>query len=354
MKGYEKPFYRPLDILDGIDISSIKENFFEEWKQINFYKIFDHQLDEFLKKVSLFISEIKDFSLLFSFYDIYQDKEYRYEAIITMQNRFKEIFNTYTPENCPNFKNDLIKLIYLSDKKKVNLKKFLVDFLQSNLDVEKVNEIYLQLIEEHQDLSKDIKGIIVEHFTKNKNNSNPTNLLFLLKICKKLRKEIFSNINKYIIKEEEFLCIEETENYQFFKGIIKNGLLEKANQEKGGLYIEKAISVISSLENKIKNDEISFNKISIFFPEGKDDKKEKILYERILYINLLDENKAKENFEHIKKKVNTVRQCIKNLEIIHKDLIDFFYISCAKEIEGVCKMLFEIKDNPLNYLTMSH
>lgn len=220
-KRYNKKFYRNLEILDGIDISSLENDFFKKWKEINFCEIFDFDLSEFLRKISFNIKEMKDFELIFSFYDFYKDTEYKFEYIMNMQNRFMEIFDTYSADKCPNFNKDVIKLIYLSDKKKVNIYKFLKGFLQTSLDFEKVNEIYLQFIEEHQDFSKDMKEIIAEYFTKNKNNSNPSNLIFFIKTCKKLRNEIFSKINDFILNENEFFLIQDTENYQFFKVISK-------------------------------------------------------------------------------------------------------------------------------------
>ena len=348
-KIYDRSLYRTLDILDGIDITTANEEFFEKWKQMNFSKIFDSQSDEYFKKVSLFINEIKDFSVLFSLFetqDKVKEKDYRTDAINVMQKRFIEIFSTYSPEKCPNFKKDVMKLIYLSDKKKVNIKKFLVDFFQNNLDVEKVNEIYLQFIEEYQDLSKDIKNIIVEHFTKNKNNATPSNLIKLMKICKKLRKEIFSNLNKFIIKEEDFLLVEETENYKFFKGIVKNEFLSKDSQLKGALYIEKALMVISSLEDKINKNELNYNIISVFC---ENEKMKTIFKERLLYIYLLNENNAKESFDKIINKYNEITKYIKNLELIYRDLVDFFYISKPQDIAKINKMLFDIKNNKLNY-----
>ena len=70
---------RSIDILNGIDISSLEKNFFKIWKIINFYNIFRNNFNKFLKKISLLIKEMKDFGLLFSFYDFYQDTEYKYE-----------------------------------------------------------------------------------------------------------------------------------------------------------------------------------------------------------------------------------------------------------------------------------
>ena len=184
IKQYDKAIYRPLKILDGIEISSLNDDFFNKWKNMNFDIIFKSQKVKFYKKISLFIDEMKDFSLLFSFYQISIENGYSYDAIMYMQNRFVEIFNTYTDEKCPNFQKDIIKLIYLSDKKDVKIKKFLVDFLENNLDVEKVSKIYLELIYEHQDLSTDLKKIIIDFIIKN--NINPSKL-YLAKILIKLK-----------------------------------------------------------------------------------------------------------------------------------------------------------------------
>ena len=349
-KEYEKKIYRKLDILNGIDISSINEEFFKNWKKINFYKMFENQINDFYTKISLFINDMKDFNLLFSFYIIYQDKEYKYDSIVHIQQRYKEIFPTYTDdEKCPNFINDTIKLIYLSDKNKVSIRKFLEEFLQKNLDVEKVNKIYIQLIKDHQDISQDLKNIIVKHFTENKNNATPVNLLNILKICKKLRTEIFSNINKFLINEKEFLLPEETENYKFFKALVTNGLLEEANQYKGALYISKATKAISSLEEKIKNDEINYNILSLYFQNEKDNKMEKVLQDRLLIIYLLDENKAKTTFESIKEKIIKIKEYIKNLELIYRDYADFYYISHPQDIENISKICFNLKNKELNY-----
>ena len=170
-KNYESK--RTVDILNGIDISSLENNFFKIWKNINFCSIFKNNLNNFLKKISLLIKEMKDFGLLFSFYDFYQNKEYKYESIYSMQKRFEEIFNTYSKEKCPNFTNDIAKLIYWSDKKNVNLKKFLKEDIQVLLDDEKANEIYLKLIQDHQDLSNEIKEIIIDFFTTNNTQIKP-------------------------------------------------------------------------------------------------------------------------------------------------------------------------------------
>jgi len=284
-KKYESK--RTIDILNGIDISSLEKNFFKKWKNINFYNVFSNNFKSFMRKIALLIKEMKNFGLLFSFYDFYQDSEYKYESIFYMQKRFIEKFHTYSNEKCPNFTDDIVKLIYWSDKKNVNLKKFLQEDIQILLDVEKVIEIYIKLIDEHQDLSKDIIEIIIEFFKMN-NNSNPFALLFLVKNGKRLSSYIFSNINKFIIKEEDFFKLEENERLQFFKGLLKEKLINESTLYEETKYISKSIMVISDLEAKIQNYDITFNTLSSFFPDEKNDKLEGILKDRFNYIFLLE------------------------------------------------------------------
>ena len=345
-KKYESK--RSIEIINGIDISKLENNFFKIWKNLNFSVIFRNNFNDFLKKIALLIKEMKDFGLLFSFYNFYQDKEYKTEYISCMQKRYIEIFNTYSKEKYPDFNDDTANLIYWSDKKGVNLEKFLKVDIQNLVDVEKVNEIYLKLIEEHQDLSKVIKAIIIEFFTTN-NNAEPSNLLYLIKNCQKLRSDLFSNINKLIIKEEDFFRPEENDRLKFFKGLVKEKLLEKAYQYKGAIYISKALMTISSLEAKIQNDEITFTTLSSYFTDEQNDKLEEPLKERLNYIYLLDKNKSEKNFKKLKDKMYEIRTKIKNLELIYRDFSDFFYTSHFEDIIKLAEICTHLKMDNLNY-----
>ena len=339
-KKYENK--RSIDIIDGIDISSLENNFFITWKNINFEMIFKNNYNNFIKKIALLIKEMKDFGLLFSFYDLYQDSEYKYESIFCMQKRFSEIFYTYLNDKCPNFIDDTIKLIYLSDKNNVNLKKFLKEDIQNLLDSEKVIEIYLKLYEEHQDLSKDIIEIIIEFFTIN-NNSEPSILLFLLKNCKKLGNDIFFNINKLSIKEEDFFNQFENERLKFFKGLVKENLLEKVNQYEGGVYISKALLVIKNLGEKIYNYDIAFTTLRPYFPDERDDKLEILLLDQLNYIYLLEKDKAETNFQKLKSKMIEIIKIINNLEFVYTDFRDFFNTSHFADIKKIAEICIHLK-----------
>jgi len=340
---------RSIEIMNGIDISKLEKNFFKTWKRINFYSVFKNNFNDFLIKISLLIKEMKDFGLLFSFYNFYQDNEYKYEYILYMQKRYLEIFNTYFDEKCPNFNDDTAKLIYWSDKKDVNLKKFLKENIQNLLNVEKVSEIYLKVIEEYQDLSKDIKEIIIEFITKNI-DAELSNLLYFVKNCQKLRGELFSNINKLIIKEQDFFRPEENDRFKFFKGLVKEKLLEKVYKYKGAIYISKALMTISSLETKIQNYDISFTTLSTYFPDEPNSKLEELLKERFNYIYLLEKDKTEKNFQRLKDKMYEIKDKIKNLELIYKDFSYFFYISKKEDMKKLAEIIVHLKMDSLNYL----
>ena len=238
-----------------------------------------------------------------------------------------------------------MKLIFLIDKKKLDTKD-LLKLLQDNLDYEKVNELYLKISEEHKDLGDKTKDSIAAYFTTEKNNINYSSLIYLIKNCKNLRKEIFSKINKYIITENDFLSLEETENYKLYKGLIDNKIIDKEFAYKGATYVTKVQITISGLEEKIKNFEIKYNEISIFF---QNEKTKNILKERLLYLNILDDIKQQKNFANLEYKFKEIKNKIDDFELIYSDFRDFFYQSHEKDLSKLTEICFNLKNESLNY-----
>ena len=188
-KKYEKNnTLRTLKVFDGLDIKTLS---LVEWKKYNFMEIFKNQLKNFSIKISYFVKHMKDFGLLYELFNINEIQKIPHEYINALKDRFKQLFDTYTQKGCPKFVEDTAKLLYLQDKNKEKLEEALSD-LQNLLGLETINDILIKL-SEYEDISKDLKKKIVEFFTKGK-NENPATLVFLIKNCKKLRKEIFQNI----------------------------------------------------------------------------------------------------------------------------------------------------------------
>ena len=68
---FNKVNYRPIEVLDGIDIEALDNEFFRKWTAINFNVIFNNSLNLFYEKISSLIKYMKHFSLLYNFFLIY-------------------------------------------------------------------------------------------------------------------------------------------------------------------------------------------------------------------------------------------------------------------------------------------
>ena len=118
---FEKSFYRPIEILDKIDIEKIDEKFFITWNNINFSNIFGKNINSFYEKIAGLIRNMKDFGLLFQFFLFNNIKEYENESLNVMKKRYIDLFPTLQYDKSPNFVEDTIKLISLIDAKKIEM-----------------------------------------------------------------------------------------------------------------------------------------------------------------------------------------------------------------------------------------
>ena len=131
--------FRHLDVFNGVDISSLKDNYYNYWEKICFKNMFEKKATDFSIKIASLVREIKDFGLLFKLF-----KTDREEPIndygVTLEKRFIELLKTYSIKACPNFINDKSKWIYIVDKKKISPENFLKDNI-GQLNAEVVNNI---------------------------------------------------------------------------------------------------------------------------------------------------------------------------------------------------------------------
>ena len=347
LKNFEKLYYRPLTIFDNVNIETLDEKFFQNWSTINFSKMFSFCMNEFYKKFSIKIKDMKDFGILLKLFLIDNVKEYKVEALKILKDKYIELLPNLQFDKCKDFFENTITLISSIDSKKIDKDiKEILGSIQNNLDFEKVNELYLKLSEENKNLTEKTKGYLVQHFTTDKNNLNPTSLIYLIKNCVNLRKEIFSKINKFVITENDFLSVEETENFKLFKGLIDNKIINKEFQYKGAAYVTNVQTTISSLEDKIEKLEIKYNDISICFQNGKN---KNIFKQKLLYLYFEDKEKQEKNFAKLESKMKEIKSKIEDFELIFGDFRDFFYIKHEKDLEKITKICFDLKSNNLNY-----
>ena len=113
-----------------------------------------------------------------------------------MQYTFETLLYTYIPENCLNFKNDVINLIYYSDQVKFKINKLLKEEIELNLNSNLISEIYSIVLQRHETLSIETLNIILEYFTQNNWNTNYANIMNLIKLSPKIKKLMLDKLDK--------------------------------------------------------------------------------------------------------------------------------------------------------------
>ena len=298
---YKKDYFRPLTILNKINIESIDEQFFNIWHTIKFNEIYSEWKDEFYNTLADLIKNIKDFGLLYKLFLIYDAKKYEIDSLKTMKQKYIKLLQTLEKEKYKNFVGDTCKLISLIDENKIDTKD-LLKHIQNNLDFEQVKEIYMKLFEENKNISKTTKDIIITYLVNDKNMSLPENLVDLIKNCKNIRKEIFCKIIKFSLEEKDFLSFEESENFKFYKGLIDEKIIEQNLEYKESGYIQKIEKTINTLIEKIKNFDIKYNDIITFF----ETEENKIIFKRKLsYLYFLDEVKTEKNISILENQIKS-------------------------------------------------
>ena len=339
--------YRSLEVLSGINASSIDEEFFNKWKQLKMFKIFENQKKAFITQVCNLVKEMNYFNTLFVLLnqsDNDNKKEFDQNAISTMQTKFETLISTYSPEKCPHFIDDVADLIYYSDLKKVNLESFINEYIQVMLNIETVSKIYQLLPKKYKDISKNLNKIIINFFTKNPLNKNPLMLINVIKNSSELRKSILSNMNQYIITENDIFQKDETENFKVLEGLKKLGIFDENNNDiEKTEYISSSNIKISNTIQKIKELNVSYLLANYNF----DDKFEEVFYNRLLVISSNEEEAIKCK-ELIKKYITVIKGALDILESILNDL-NFFYKNKNKnDIIGIYELINKIKNDAIS------
>ena len=341
-KAYEKDnVHRTLKVFDGIDI--LKPLNINTWKTFDFYIMFKNQIDDFAKKIVSFVKHMKDFGILYDLFNFDKLGNIPNSYITELKKKYKELFKTYSVKGCPNFIDDSAKLIYLIHKNNSkSIKDFLIE-LQNLLDINMVNKILIKLSE--QEIPNDLKKKIVDFFTKEK-NAKPTTLIFLINNCKKLRKDIFRSMDKYILTEKDLFDENDNDNFIILKGLMDNKIIEKNYEKIGEKYIVNTMKLLSEFGNKLENYEISYYTLNKFINnKGEQNDKEVKLLEIIYYIYILDKEKAKRVFGLLKTKLKEVQHILDKYEKMLKYFNMFFPKSKINQINDIVSIIKDITNS---------
>ena len=339
------------EIFNSLNFDSIDNEFKENVKTINWINVFGKEYPNFVTNICERINHIKYFNSLFIIFNINFKNfnipnEYKFILIKTLQHKYLELAKkTYTPEECPNFFDDSAKIIYFTDQYGENVEGFIRE-MNDDLPEDIIYEIYMKILTIYFRLSKTIENIIVK-FILNKKNKNRESyiVLYLLERCENSKQFITTNFELYMINEDEFLQVKESENIKLLKGLINNEIFPT-----GGQYFQKYFNhtneKISIVRTKIETHKITYKEIEPFF---EDKNTEQNFYSRLLIIYLNDEDSAKKNYNIIKDNFNKMKKDIICLKYLLEDKEFFFKHSQKDTIVKLSELIESIENGNYNF-----
>ena len=315
------------EIISGLDISTFNDEFFDEWKKVDWYELISYDERLFNDKVFGLVNDLKDFDILFKLLNFSSESEQIYIEPSFLEKICIKFFELLNFNQDTDYKNSIILLLTLSEKREeVKTIEFLVQ-LKYILNEEKIKEIYSTLLSKHgKILNEEVIKFIIEFYTKYKDLNAKAILDILIECPIEIQSRFLDNyLNNYILNEKEiFLSLENNEKYILFKGLLDNGILNN-DELKYSTYIQDSLYIVKNIQDKLNNQDIEWSEISFFYNEiGNKEEKQKIFEEKLTTIFLNDKNKTKE----IKSKIDECFQEIKevsfSLGLILEDFLRFF------------------------------
>ena len=347
-KHLNDKIFRPISILEGIEIENINEEFYKKWKKINILKLFEcHKLNFHITIINK-VKQMKYFNILYNLFDIYNNCDSCKGPLAKLLfQKFQNLINTYKEEECPDFIQNTSLLIHILDNNRLPiLNKFIEQVIEKgSLPMEIIFKIYIYLSSKYKN-SNQVTNYIIKYFTKNKNVLRVENLLYLFNKLEseKIITSILDQVEKYIIKEKDIYNQEkESDSLKILKGINQENLYNKLKKYKNTNYFIYINEVKKTISNTLMKGNIEYNKI---FPWMNIDKI-KILKERINILFFKDENlipnwdnTISSFFEQMQNLLNT----IKSLLIV---LNEFYVVSQNENINKLNDLEKEIKNSSL-------
>ena len=286
---YAYKYYRPLDIVKGLDFDTMTDDFFKIWNSSNIFKIYSFADYDFKSGIIDQIADMKNFGKLLKLFNYKDKKIFDLKLLNKLREKFKNIVKTYKAETCPKFVEDVSFYIYIIDYQKTyNLQKFLNDTIEKYIpSVELKTDLYIYLATTYKDLSHEVINCVTDFLTKNKERLNAKSILFLLEKINspKILASLLNKIESFSIKEEELFNPEkDIESFQLLDGIQKGGFFEKFEDLKDTKYLMNALKNRDIILSKIKKGEINYNAfIKIYIPKNREIFKDKL---RIIFFNI--------------------------------------------------------------------
>ena len=347
-KIYVRTQYRSVDILSGIDIKTINNEFLKQWKNLDIFKIFQYNKESFIIKICNLVNDINDLNILYKLLNKNKEEnpiDLDNDSIAKLQEKYEDLVVTYSPEKSTHFLDDIIDLIYFSDYKKTNLNNFIEDKIQKSLDNETINNIYINLAKKYK-ISDNLTKLIIKYFLNNASNNNNISILInIIKNSKELRKPLLQKMNNYIINENDIYQKEDSTNYRLLEGLIKEGIFKIDDKDlKDTEYIKRSLQIMDSFISNIKKNDIKYANINYIF----ENKFDNILYKRLELISQPNVKEILDTKESIKSHLNDIKKTLNDLQFILNDLTFFCRNEKQKDIINIHELIRKIRKDTIS------
>ena len=349
---YASKFYRPIDIVDGLYFEEMNEHFFAQWNASNIYKIYSFEDYNFKSRIVDKVTDMKYFGKLLKLFDYKNKNTFDYRIVQKLREKFKNLSNTYKPEDCPKLVEDISYFIYIIDyQNSYDMPKFLSGTIEKYIISQEIKKnVYTYLATNYKDITQKVIDCITDFLTRNKDLLNAENIIFLLQkiSSQKIIESLFNKIESFAIKEEELFNPEkDIESFKLLGGMQEKKLFNKIpfedfNKTK---YLMNALQTKENIFNRIKTGDINFNIIKIIFL---DKEKKEIFKEKLKIMLFNNEKDIEESLNSLKGKFIEVSKIVQYLERLKKILKEFFENECKNELIKIEKLSNIIKAGMLN------
>ena len=338
--------------LDGYALELIKKNeedieFLENRKK----EKIQHDKN-FIKNACSIIKSLDQFKMLIEVLcKGKESKDFIKKSLLYIHKTFFNICKQYTNEKLMNYLNIISSLIQKSDiyLEEEKVENFLIE-LEKCLSKDFIVYLYINVLNQYQKLNNNIK-IKINNFLE---NLEPKYIAILIKDLNDNNLDFIKRkLTKYIIKEEEFFILEDSNSIKVLNLLFSYGVIPK--KESSNIYLKETYKKIESIGNNLKNNDYTYANISQFFLEENKQK----LSERISWLYILDNkellfynnNKSFVTIQQaLENKYKEVKNYIDTLNLYHKYLSHFIIKQNHTEYTEIMEMIFHLENCKINQI----
>ena len=324
---------KDFSILKYFNLKAMDNKFFEDYNNSKIYSYFEENYAEYL---SFFLGKIKHIKYFGYFFKLLPPKMHNKNTINLIYKWIQTYISTFSPEECPQFKNEIKLFIEIIFEQNSNQNFFsLIGFLKDNIHNDYIH-IFAFLLNSNKYDSKFIKENLIRHilFPNGEEEELNDNIYFFLnnvKQNKSIAKIFLEKIKNFSISQDDFFQI--TQKFMLFEKLLSmeeyNSFL---NDDIKLTYWENTKYICQNVVNSLKNLEVTFQFVNTII---KNLGEEKFLNRIRLALICLNDKESQKNANMIYLSINKIISEWKfNISQI-EDVKSFFYHFSKRETKFI-------------------